>query len=248
MRRWPAAARAEGRYRQGFILVEVMVAVVLLATLLTSLATGAQRALDAAVKLRDKAAALSTGAARYPSNTPWQWGAMIERTSWSPGPELTVRMGVGAGVEAIVGIWRDGWLLGEWDVSGGEDFRLGAATWGGASGRELVVRARVARGGWGPPWRSIIPESSGEVSVGTASGTSDLTPAIGFDDPMTVAHTRSYSLPVFRGSWAESPVFRDVQGVVFVLSAFGPGSCWLECDGRSQSWANGEGRILDVYF
>jgi hypothetical protein len=238
--RWPP--------QHGFILVEVMVAIVLLALLLTSLVTGAQRALDAAVALRDRAARISSGDPTSQDIEAWEWGPMIERANWGAGPQLSVCLGAGVGAGVTVGMWTDGWLLGEWEVSGGEVLRLGAATWYGSAGRELVIRGRADDGGWGPPWRSLVPESNGEANIANSALAVGGVSEVGFERTAIAIHVRSWSSPLLSASWTDSTVSNSAQGVVFVPPACTPGICRVESDGRMQDWVNCDGRKIDVYF
>jgi prepilin-type N-terminal cleavage/methylation domain-containing protein len=235
-----------GASMQGFVLMEVMVAIVVLATLLTSLATGVQTALDASVALRDKAARLSAEGSHGPSSEAWEWGPMIQRAEWSAGPELSVRLGTGVGAAGTVGAWASGWLVGEWEVSAGEVLRLGPSTWYGVVGKELVIRSRSSSEGWGPPWRSLVPAGSG---TNENSATARESPsALGFGEANIAIHGGSWNSPLLHASWADAPVSDSLCGVVFVPSACTAGVCRLESGGRMQWWLNCEGRRLDVYF
>ena len=56
----------------------------------------------------------------------------------------------------LVGLWCDGWSLGEREVDPEGRVRMQASDLRDLVGGELLVRVREAEGTWGPPWRSIV--------------------------------------------------------------------------------------------
>jgi hypothetical protein len=122
--------RGEG-HQEGSALLEVMVAVALLGTLLGALATEAQRGVDAAVRLREKGAALSAVTADDPDLDAWDWGARVAGVSWAAGRVLHVYGVVEPGVQCTVGVWCAA--------------RVGVCNLGGSHGRGV---GRASACGW----------------------------------------------------------------------------------------------------
>ena len=230
----------------GFVLVEVMVAIVLIGSVMGGLVHGIQMARDAAQEVRDKAAVLSRGGADDPGLTAWQWGAaQVDDALWEPGPELVLMAGKGA---TSVGVWVEGWFLGEWAVDAGELLRLGPAVWGFWSGAGVVIRAREEGGAWGPPWRSLLPEEAGGT-LAVGSETCSLEGVeLGFGGASLAAHRRVACHAEISSSWAEQTVVVEVSGSLLLLPPAPAGTCVVACGGRWQSWVAEEGGELDVYF
>ena len=234
--------------QQGFILIEVMVATVLLTTLLGALAAATQTAWDGALSFRDRAASLSKSSSDELSSAAWEWGERVEAAHWRAGPELNVIAGAGGSRQVMVGVWAAGWLLGEWGVDSQGLLRLGVAVWQGNAGEELVIRARADGGVWGPPWRTVVPDAYGfsgieaeaHISAGPVDGSSQ--------NAVDVAHLPSSCSPILLASWSDAAVLADSDGVAFVLTGHTLGVCRLEFDGRVQTWCGDEGRNIDVYF
>jgi prepilin-type N-terminal cleavage/methylation domain-containing protein len=234
----------------GLTMVEVMVAIVILGIAIGTLAGSAQRALSATVKNREKAADPLEGDAALVDTTPWAWGPTIERATWAAGPVLSIRSGSGMGVGGVVGVWTDGWLVGDWRLSAGMELCLGPERWGWGdrAGEELVVRARAGNGAWGPPWRSVVPDSYGNGTPEAIGAPTESENVLEYGDAGSVAHLRSCSNASLLASWTNEPVLRSLEGLVLVLSAQAPGVCRLESYGRCQAWVGSAGRGLDVYF
>lgn len=237
----------------GFVLLEVMAAVVLLAILLVPLVTSALTALGAAGTVRERDGDLAVVAAGSGSGEAWEWGARVDSAVWGPGPVLDLAVTSPAGSDCIVGLWVNGWFVGEYPPAENGTFSVGTLEWRDAAGNQLLVRARQADGVWGPPWRSIIPTRAGEMpsvivvdrvprsSSGTAAGDG------------TVAHVPALANPVVGVGGAGASVETDPLGLVLILGP--PRAARFDlavgsdaAEDHVQSWYAEGGRALDVYF
>jgi prepilin-type N-terminal cleavage/methylation domain-containing protein len=243
-----APQRQWDSHRRGFVLLEVMVAIVMLGTLLGALATEAQRAVDTTVRLREMAAGLSKLNAGELELDAWDWGSRITGATWEGGRILKV-FGVKHGeVESKVGVWCEGWCLGEWRQPPAEPLALGPAIWDGHTGDEVIVRARVAEGGWGPPWRTVVPNAYGHDSLECAGAAPDPAEPPSYESVQTAVHLLCQCTLLPKVSWSVSPVAANESGITVVLSEHGLGLCRISQGEREQCWVASKGRRLDVYF
>jgi hypothetical protein len=232
----------------GFVLIEVMTAVLIVSTVVGTLASAAHEALIGTARTRDKAATASAENLESAGTVAWAWGPQLQGATWGAGPVLRVRGGVGAAEDSKVGVWVAGWALGEWELTGAAQLDLGPELWSGLAHEELVIRARVKGGEWGPPWRSVVPDVYGNTGAQATGVAKNSTNGLGYETAGTVAHMRSYCLPLLTACWADLPVLRSLQGVAFELTPHGSGICLLESYGRLQCWLGSSGRRFDVYF
>lgn len=225
---------------EGIVLVEVMVAVALLSMLVVPLVTGVHSALRAASGVRDQSAGLSASAQDPAAHAGWEWGEALSAGDWQPGPTLDIHADSGGGTGRMVGLWADGWYLGEWIP--GEDGRVqvGPSAWSDHAGGELVVRVRRSGGPWGPPWRLIIPSTDGLSALSEMSADGGV--------GQTVAHAPALGNPGLRLSWMDATPEAIVDGLVFVFPFPSPGAYEVELDGRGQSWKIEGSREFDIYF
>ncbi len=237
----------DGAVRRGSVLIEVMVAIVILGVFLGGLCTAVQRAQGAVADLRARAGVLSPVSLEASVAEAWQWGCLVEGAEWLSGPQMVIRPGEGCWQDCRVGVWCDGWSLGEWSVSAGDVLELAGAVWAGMTGQEVVIRLREVDGPWGPPWRTVVPDEyclpGLERAIAVDSQQFD-----GLEESVTVMHTRALGVPPLVASWSSVPVFNRAEGVVLALSEAGPGLCSVESYGRTQEWVNNEGRWLDIYW
>jgi hypothetical protein len=232
----------------GFILVEVMVAIMIFALVLVPLATSLQRALSAGLALRGKASAFSQEASGDGCAEAWTWGPMVKGVAWRPGPELHIRVRAFGSTELVVGVWAGGWLLGEWAMAGECSLRVPSLSWSEVEGEELAVRVRDIHGTWGPPWRSIVPNEYCN-NVGQPAAAEAQADLVGIAiEGRTVAHVRSYAAPLLRASWRDPAVTETVLGLAYLLPVCGPGYCELNAYGETQAWVAFKNRMIDVYF
>lgn len=233
---------------EGFVLVEVLAAIVILGLLVASLSTAVQRACDSAAGVRDEAAVLSAASREDSHGEAWEWGPLVERAVWSPGPQLSVTVGQGAGGETTVGIWADGWCLGEWSASSEAVLRLGPGVWDEIFGQELVVRMRQGDGAWGPPCRTVVPDQYGNVGVVVASIMESAEAVVGFEGAGAVSHLRYAGAVSLQSSNGGHPVADIIDDTIVLLRATTAGLGDLACGDTQQSWVMSESRRLDVYW
>jgi len=234
----------------GFILVEVLVALVLLAVLIVPLATGMTSALDGARKVRDQAAALADGTARSATLPAWDWGPMVAALHWTAGPAARIEVERGGDPEAVVGLWVDGWFLGEWRPDEYGVLEIPEEEWSTRVGAELMVRVRQSEGAWGPPWRSVVPAEEYEPAVppvgdGASEGDGATT------GRETVVHVPGLANPAVHVLQTDVELEVDPLGLLFDLVPPGVGVYEVllaDVAGASQSWSMEEGRALDLYF
>jgi hypothetical protein len=152
----------------GWVLLEVLAAVALLAILVGPLVTGVIAILERGADTERQADGVS---ASHPEGADvWVWGDRALEAVWSPGPVLRVEVAATDVVsDAVVGFWAEGWLIGEVSPTESGEATLGGSTWVGRAGQELVIRVRRADGPWGPPWRTLVPDVTG-AAVAPAGG------------------------------------------------------------------------------
>jgi hypothetical protein len=144
----------------GVTLVEVMVALLLMAILLVPMAGHLLAVLERGRQAEMQADALATGAAEGGHEALWGWGAR-SRGAWGPGPVLAASVYGGPRDGGLVlGVWLAGWLVAERETEPGVVLAIDAP-WRSHQGDEVVLRAREEAGAWGPPWRSTVPSVGG---------------------------------------------------------------------------------------
>ncbi len=246
MNRRRRSEQARGQGTSGFVLIEVMVAVILATILLVPLSGSMHRAIDAARGVEEKLA--EAGGTGVPGSN-WNWGPMVNEVGWKPGPELEVLAQGAAGDDLSVGIWAEGWSLGEWPADVNGEVRVSSESWSDDCGKELVIRARAGQGPWGPPWRTMVPDA-----LARASGGSCLTmreadmPEVSPAEARPVVHVRSFSSAAVSVCGSAVPTGDCLLGLVFVLPQCSEGCCAAEVGSRLQSWRAAEDRVLDAYF
>jgi hypothetical protein len=228
------------RRNEGLVLIEVLMAVVLLAFLAVPLVTAVQSAARRADMARSQAASVSVATEGHEAEDAWEWGEAVSSAWWRPGPTLHIRVEAGSGEEYVAGLWADGWFLGEWASADDGAIQVGAPVLTDVVGGELVVRVRSSGGVWGPPWRLVVPAADG-LSALSDSGGSGLSGE-------TVAHVPTMASPALWLSWADILPEATPLGLPFLLPPAGPGTCGADLDGRRQSWKMEDGRGLDIYF
>lgn len=247
MKRWdPLAGGA------GFVILEVLVAVVLVGLVVASLGAAFAASVEQARTARRLAGAESE-AAGSDARTAWEWGPRVIGAWWRPGPVLHVRISaVADGSEALshVGLWADGWLIEEKIVgSDGVDeagatgeVQVDTQTWSGLTDHELMIRVREGDGVWGPPWRlAVAGPAGGDPALGSPLGA----PASG---PTVVAHRPGTGSSSLMTSWSAGGLASPPFGVLFALDPAVSGWGGATLDGRSQWWWMEGGRSVDLYF
>jgi hypothetical protein len=226
-----------------------MVAALIAGFLIVPLSSSMESLVSMARELRRDAASLSGMWSDDEQGRAWAWGPAVLDAVWDLGPELKVSARAGGSQEVLVGVWADGWSIGEWATDGEDEVRLATAVWSDVVGKELVIRAREPQGPWGPPWRCIVPDSWVALPVEGAAPP-DEGPSSGWkgEEDSAIVHVPSFSAPPSKASWTLAPVSGSALGLCFALAASGSGWCEVELGSRRQSWYSAEGRVLDVYF
>jgi hypothetical protein len=225
---------------EGLVLIEVMMAMVLLAMLIVPLVSAVQSVAGTADRIRSRSAS-SFGPINSPSACEaWKWGEEVSTAWWRPGPVLRIRAESGSDEDRVVGLWADGWFLGEWEPSEDGDVQAGVPAWTDFTDDELVVRVRRVGGGWGPPWRLVVPAGDGEILLSEVAGEGEA--------GETVAHVPALGNPALGLSWADAVPEAMPPGLPFLLPDPGPGTWEIGLDGRKQSWKTESNRGLDTYF
>jgi hypothetical protein len=198
--------------------------------------------------LRGRAACVGDAAGESDSSGAWDWGPRVVSTVWHPGPVLDLEIESREEAGAVVGLWVDGWFLGEWVPDASRRLSLGASEWGGSAGAELVLRVRESEGAWGAPWRSLVPDSMGWLSF-LPEATADEASGPGVEVALTsLVHSPWLANPSLDISWAHHPLQADAAGLVFELPPSSSGRCEAMLGARNQLWWMEVGRGLDVYF
>lgn len=237
-----------GADERGFVLAEVLIAVVLLAVLIVPLATGMTAAADQASRVRAQAEGLPAVTSESATRAAWGWGPKVEGLRWASGPTAAIEVGTVADPESVVGVWTDGWFLGEWSLDGGHILELPAATWSGLEGAELTVRVRRVDGSWGPPWRSTIPGERFDSVPATDLG-SDVVEGDGATTGgETVVHVPGLANPDVAILQTGTALHVDRLGLVFYLLPASIGISDIRLGDVVQSWRVEDGRALDLYF
>jgi hypothetical protein len=253
-RTYPDFQFLDRRCNSGWIILEVLVALVLLGVILGPLLSGFAVAVDRARTARFSAGLEGADLRRGETSTAsdlgeaWTWGARILSAEWFPGPELRIRAAGDGSVSIIVGVWIDGWFQGDESPDGSGETVFKARDLGASFGQELVLRARCEGGCWGPPWRSVVPDSYASAQQMTQAVETALAPEEDDTEAYTVAHVPLRANPAVWISDAANPV--KVDGLGFPLF-FAPAACagfTASIGGGVQSWTTEAGRALDVYF
>ena len=173
---------------------------------------------------------------------------MVASGVWRPGPVLEVDLEGGEATDVVVGLWADGWFLGERVAEAGARLSVGAFEWEGSSGAELVVRVREGEGVWGPPWRSLVPDSTGDAAF-LPEATGGGVPDAGVEArAASIVHSPWLGNPSLSISWTPEPLEAGLAGLLFELPACSAGRCEATLISRIQSWWMEGDRGLDLYF
>jgi hypothetical protein len=156
-------------------------------------------------------------------------------------------VGQGKGSEVIVGLWIDGWFVGEWqpDVSG--RIVVKGPTLAGHVGAEMVVRVRSRGKHWGPPWRSLIPDHSGHLTGGVV-WVREVTAGSTAEDHQTVLHPPTEGAPLVEVSDPGLTLRVDAAGLPIFVGNIAGDECAVGLNNIEQAWKVEENRALDLYF
>jgi hypothetical protein len=242
------------RAPSGWILVEILVALVLLAIVLGPLVDGLATAMDRAAAIRGHAEGDSSGRldsgkeASSGALDAWNWGPRVTSAVWHPGPSLEILTREDVERPQIVGAWLDGWFRGEESPDQAGIVTLRASSLAGCCGRELVVRVRQEGGEWGPPWRSLVPDSYARLPSTTATADGVLAANGGETEAYTVVHAPERANPGVRTSDGTVRMLLDALAFPVFLPPVTVGAHHAEVGKDQQSWLMEAGRALDLYF
>jgi hypothetical protein len=234
---------------RGFILVEVAVAVLLLAVLVVPLVSALRAAEDRAAQTRSQQWALSADALDDAGEAAWRWGLGVNAV-WLPGPSLQL-MPKQTAPDELAGLWSDGWFVGEWRLPAAGSLVLGPSIWSGQGGKEVTVRVRRADDVWGPCMRLTVP--SGFEAGPTEEALVGVRPQVGGMGRTptgleTMVHFPAAASPAVSVSPLVGDVIAGPLGIGCTLPCAEVGSCGFCLSRQTQSWRMEEGRALDLYF
>ncbi len=239
------------RGQDGWMLAEVMVAVIIAGVVVVSLAGLLLAAVAQADHVRNQARQVGGQNAGADVLCAWVWGPTVFSAEWLPGPSLRIktRASQEASDSVMVGVWVDGWFRGEWPLDASGVYVLDCQVWTAQQGAEAIVRVRRDTESWGPPWRSLVPGVSGVVELpaegsggggGSGSEFSD-------ESRVTLVHVPLAGKPPVHPSWAsEDPGETTAAPLLYTNPPAGPAGVYFEA--VTQSWLSEQGRALDVYF
>jgi len=241
--------------QEGFLLLEVMVAVVVLAVMTVSLAGAAQSVSAAAGRLRGGQVEPSRGFAQDDTSEAavgkaWRWGEQVEAVLWGRSGKIEVKVSdcLGLHISHRVGVWIDGWFVGEFETDSDGTVLLSSGNWvskqtvAAAPQRELIVRVRTTGECWGPPWRLVLAGANSDA------GQFSLERAQKPDEDCAVVHLPFLSTATLRLGGVSGAASSECGGLLRVVCSSGEGVVEVGLEGRSQSWSAEAGRSVDVYF
>lgn len=252
------------RQVDGFSLIEVMVAVLVLSLVLTGVVGAVLHARLRAVTVTDRVqAAGDRSTADQSANTPsWMWGGpRVARASWVSDEALDVRASAlvptidgsaeptHGSPEATLGVWVDGWFAGEVAVDADGATRIGPGSpgcedWPEAStGAQVSLRVRTEDGAWGTPWRTVT--RSDETTSGDAT---DLVAGVTVHLPVAAALSMGIELDGVALTISPDAVVDLPNGGAVSVPFPGGTRARLTVGSHEQEIGVENGRWVDVYF
>lgn len=231
--------RHKRRAEPGWVLIEVLVALLLCGILVGGLADCLFSAARLVDRLQIKAPALD--GPEPGDEGAWGWGPRIVRAGWISGPALNVDVAAPADGGPVVGVWCNGWQKVQQQLGSSGTIQFDSATWSRWQGAEVTVRVRQADGDWGPPWRTIVPGPSGQIADAeneSATGTAVI---------RAVVHGLSDAAPELQLAGTDQGE-ADVAGFPCRVIGSNDGLHQTGFAGSIQHWMGAAGRELDVYF
>jgi hypothetical protein len=230
---------------EGSILLEVLVAIVLMALVLGPLVSSLLAAGRQAESFRAQNHTGAVAGGPEQVRAAWSWGPQVAWAAWQPGQVLALTVQGDPLSGTIVGLWADGWLLGEFGAAADGSAECKVGWLGARAGQELVARARVGDGAWGPPWRSVVPDNLG-VSASLVPARVDTN-----QDPAScavVVHPPCHANPLLEVSDPAMTVCRDGAGLHLFLAPFGGNAFSLRLNGVEQDLGEEERDGVDLYY
>lgn len=230
----------------GSILIEILIAVVLLCIAVAPLGTAMDAAKERVALARSQNQRAVFAATVAWTREAWVWGSQIMSAEWRPGPALDLLVGLDAGSETVVGLWIDGWFAGEQRPEADGRLVVKGPTFIDHVGHEVVVRVRLSGGYWGPPWRSLVPDFTGQVARGPLFRRDVCAGEPDRGGP--VLHTPVEAKPAFEVSDPGLAVQADAAGFPVFLGGVTADECVIRLGKAEQAWRVEAGRVPDLYF
>lgn len=227
---------------RGSVLIEVLVALTLLAFLVVPLAGGILSAGDRTSDVQRQTDHLVRPGFAETAAASWTWGPKVQNAWWRPGPILHIQADQSVERAVVVGLWVDGWYQTEAALDQNGVVKVPSELWAEHEGKQLLLRVQGPEDAWGPPWRLVVPDASGRAAE-QVPGT-----AVGFEISEAVVHVPTASLPhlvLYRGG-REAEI--GPSGLPLVVAPLPSGMCTLGLDGRVQSWISENSHEFDVYY
>jgi hypothetical protein len=233
-------------WADGSILIEVLAAIVLLSIILAPLATSMQAAGEQAAAFRAEHGSLTASPGGEQARAAWSWGPHVDTAAWSAGQKLALTVQGDPLEEASVGLWCDGWFIGEFTPESDGSVIAKVGLLGAGTGRELIARVRVSSGTWGPPWRSLVPDALGMsggplTNARFENGTDDT-------EGCVVLHPACPGNPLLEASDSSRSAWYDESGLQLFLAPRDSGVFSVRLNGVEQTFKEEGERAFDVYF
>lgn len=237
-----------GTWAHGFTLIEVVVAIALLAVVIGPIC-GSLLALTSRATALSSETEVVIGA--NTADDAWKWSvAEIDHAKWE-GTKLNVEVRAAPGADPIeMGWWVDGWYTGSIEDTRNGSISVDPPEGGWPSGaRWLTVRSRRGPNPWGVPWRMELPAAAAEAGGGSATAPAGLLTIEPMDSASSVLvlhHPGAAAPDVRLGSNSAPAIELSPEGATtLVLSA---GSLDVYCDGALQSLTLENGDVIHLYF
>ncbi len=236
----------------GFVLIEVLIALLLLTVLIVPLATGVTSAISRTDALQEHYREVCDATRTSTTAEAWGWGPKTVSVAWKEGPALSVDVEDCGESAVIVGVWTEGWFQGEWVLEDEGILEIPASEFSTSGfpaqpGAEIVVRTRCPDDAWGPPWRTIAPEGEDGLDR-PAPASSEVAGNQVFTGSANVIHAPAWANPVIEVSNAGALLGTDRLKLLFDLALLGSGRCDVIMGDRFQSLKMENGRAVDVFF
>ena len=240
------AGRLLAQRQAGSILLELLVAFALFALALGPLCNGLETAVERAAAVRSRGSEVKLPADAVDASAAWAWGPHVVRGEWQAGQTLVLAVKADIAAGATLGLWADGWFLGELEVTadGRVEARVGCL--GAETGAELVARVRLEEAAWGPPWRSLVPDALGAPSAATAPVRFQSAGVV--EETLTAVHPASLANPQMEVSEPSTWAVLDETGLPVFLVLPDNTDLRVRVGAEMQSLRAEGQRVLDLYF
>jgi hypothetical protein len=222
----------------GFLLLDVMVAVLLVSLVMGSMVASVLAAGGRVLHGEAAAEALGGGSPTTLS-AGWQWPSAVWNAEWTAAQRLRIDLRDAWSPGLLVGVWLDGWFKGESPVSDQGVVELDLAQLAVMPGEEVAIRARIDGRGWGPRWRTIVP--------GSAAAGDLVTPTEGSQQVVAI-HLPEVATRQPGVGWCDLGALSLLPCLSLAPLPPASSSASVVLGGRRQTWKAEPGRELDIYF